>query len=602
MTGRLAEGTIIDGKYRIEKLLGEGGMGIVYQAIEVELERHVAIKFLRGEFMSNPQAVERFRHELRVLAGFNHTNITTLFTSFTWQGMPAMVMELVEGETFRNMVFRRGPIPEETSVPLVIQALLGVAEAHQRGIWHRDLKPENLMLNTAGTVKVMDFGIAKMEQVPGFTRTSTTIGTPHYMSPEQIDPHRFGMSGVDARTDIYSMGIVLYEMLAGEVPFSGPSEFSVQRAHLEERPQPPTVHYPHIRPEVTAAVFKAIEKDPSRRFQNAREFSQALQAALAGAPVQIADPVLPPSLLAMQGSAQPQLPPALPQQRGETVPVLTANQGAIVVEQARQTTPNQLNSTAAQTGLEEPSVPGNVLDALLNRWFGHTGRPRVVGAVAALLILCLFGGGAVGLVAVLRPNKLPPSNTFAGGGGGGSASIPASFTTPTQTPGPDPIVTKPEPTTSGDGSVNIGLPPSTQTPNPAPHNTATTKAPPSLPPSLPPLQPTVAGRWAGSFSSCSDSSLVQAAMSLNESPGGTADAVAVNGTMKVFTGGAYVTCGVNGNYSRTNHRLVIASSCPASVPLFLSASRRSILSVSGESEMTGTVAPENCTTATFHKY
>ena len=591
MTGPFAEGAIVDGKYRIEKFLGEGGMGIVYQAIEIELERHVAIKLLKGELTGNAQLVQRFRDELRVLASFNHPNITTLFTSFNWQGMPAMVMELVEGETFRNMVYRRGPIPEATSVPLAIQALLGVAEAHQHGIVHRDLKPENLMLNTAGQVKVMDFGIAKMEQNPGFTRTSATIGTPFYMSPEQIDPHRFGMTRADARTDIYSMGITLYEMLAGEVPFSGPSEFSIQRAHLEERPQPPTAYYPHIRPGVVAAVFKAMEKDPGRRFQTAREFAQTLQAALAGAPAEVIGPALPPSLPVKQNLASPGLLPQLKM----TAPLQPAAQSTNRGLQENE--PG--DRTVAESALSEPTPPVNALDALLNRWFGHTGKPRLVGAFAVLLLLCILGGGAAGLIALLRPNPLPASLDSSNGGDAGSS--PAPFTTPTQAPAPEPAKTMPNSGSPAGGSgVDIRLP-ATQT-NPKPHESATAVKPP-IPPPPPPAQPSiaVAGIWTGSFTGCSGSGLTQAGMNLTESSTGAADVIAVNGFMLVHTDKGNVRCGLNGIYRRANRALVISTNCPASVPAFLSASHLSRLSIFGADSMTGTVSPENCAAASFHK-
>jgi serine/threonine protein kinase len=599
MTGPLAEGVIVDGKYRIEKFLGEGGMGIVYQAIEIELERHVAIKLLKGELTGNAQLVQRFRDELRVLASFNHPNITTLFTSFNWQGMPAMVMELVEGETFRNMVYRRGPIPEETSIPFVIQALQGVAEAHQRGIVHRDLKPENLMLNTAGQVKVMDFGIAKMEQTPGFTRTSAAIGTPFYMSPEQIDPHRFGMTRADARTDVYSMGVTLYEMLAGEVPFSGPSEFSIQRAHLEERPQPPTAYYPHIRPGVVAAVFKAMEKDPARRFQSAREFAHNLQAALAGAPAGAIGPVLPPTLPVKQDPGSSLLPPQLK----KTAPRQPAGQSArLAVQQSQpdgQTVAQPMvDPTVAEPAFWEPSPPVSALDALLNRWFGHTGRPRLAGAVAVMLALCILAGGTAGLIALLRPNPWPASLVSLNGGGSAPASTP--FTAPAQTPLPEPAETAPKSGSPSSGSgVDIHLPPP-KTPPKTQDNPTPVRPPIHQTPSPQPAV-AIAGIWTGSFTGCSGSGLTQAGMNLREASAGADDVVEVNGFMLVHTGNGNVRCGLSGIYRRANRTLVISSNCPASAPAFLSASHQSLLSIFGEGRMTGTVSPENCAVASFNK-
>jgi len=609
MTGPLTEGTIVDGKYRIEKFLGEGGMGIVYQAIEVDLERHVAIKLLKGELTGNAQLVQRFRDELRVLANFNHPNITTLLTSFNWEGMPAMVMELVEGETFRNMVYRRGPIPDETSVPLVIQALHGVAVAHNRGIVHRDLKPENLMLNTGGTVKVMDFGIAKMEQATGFTRTSATIGTPHYMSPEQIDPHRFGMTRADARTDIYSMGITLYEMLAGEVPFSGPSEFSVQRAHLEERPQPPTYYYPHIRPEVVAAVCKAMEKDPAQRYQTAVEFSLALQAALSGAPaVVIAQPQQSPIVAKEMAATVREVtePATVARQLDKTVP--HQETAKVITTVAEPDTPKTwtpvANTTVPQTlspqaGFTEPDLAVTPPDSLLNRWFGHTGRPRLVASIVFLLLLCLLGGGIAGLVAILRPNPVPIAKGFSGGGGGGGGGS-NPFNGSSQTP-----QSEPKNANTDDGGVNIQLPPAGTSPKTGgvkPVTSGGQQTQQQLPPPLPALASLpVAGVWAGNFKGCSGSALTEAAISLKPAESSSDDVVPVIGTMLVHTDTGNVKCNVDGTYSKTRRSLVISSSCPASAPSFIAANHKSQLSLFAEGKMMGTVAPENCAVANFHK-
>jgi serine/threonine protein kinase len=267
-------GTVIKDQYRILELIGEGGMGIVFKALDVELERQVALKFLKAELGNNSVLIQRFRDELRTLAGFNHPNITTLFTSLTWEARPVMVMELVEGQTLSDMVANRGPIPSQICVPLIKQALSGVALAHRKKIIHRDIKPANLMLNTDGVVKVMDFGIAKIQNAPGLTRSNAGIGTSYYMAPEQI------RGAADARTDIYAMGITLYELLAGQVPFQGASQYDIEHAHISTAPEPPTMYYPHIPAYVVDAVMRSLEKDPSARFQTADEFSAALSDGL----------------------------------------------------------------------------------------------------------------------------------------------------------------------------------------------------------------------------------------------------------------------------------------------------------------------------------
>jgi len=257
--------------YRIDAKLGDGGMGVVYRAMDLELERTVALKFLHQELANSPDLLTRFRAEARAQAKLNHHNIATLYDFFIWQGTAVMAMEFVDGETLHEMILRRGPVPAQISVPLFRQALHGVAAAHRQEIIHRDLKPANLMLNRDGVVKVMDFGIAKVQSSNGMTRTNAVMGTSWYMAPEQIRNRP-----IDARTDIYSMGVTLYELVAGQVPFCAESEYEIQSAHVQLVPDRPTVHYPHIPENVVRAVMKALAKDPADRFQTVPEFLDAL--------------------------------------------------------------------------------------------------------------------------------------------------------------------------------------------------------------------------------------------------------------------------------------------------------------------------------------
>jgi serine/threonine protein kinase len=259
------------GVYRITQKLGQGGMGVVFKAVDTTLDRVVAVKLLNSDVAMMPELVERFRSEARVQAGLSHPNLTTLHAFLVWQGVPVMVMEFIEGETFQQMMARTGPIPAEACLPLFQQVLRGVGAAHRRGIIHRDIKPANIMLNEHGLVKVMDFGIAKVLGVSGATRTNMQMGTSWYMSPEQIM-----VEAVDARSDIYSLGVMLYEMLAGRVPFRADSEFAVQMAHMQTVPEPPTLFCPGIPPYAAAAVMKALAKAPGDRFASVEEFLTAL--------------------------------------------------------------------------------------------------------------------------------------------------------------------------------------------------------------------------------------------------------------------------------------------------------------------------------------
>ena len=258
--------------YKILEKLGEGGMGVVYKGVDINLDRTVAIKALNTELTGNPELEQRFRAEAKAQANLNHTNLATLYALLIEDGRPWMVMEFIEGETFEQMVQRRGPIPGAEAVPLFRQALLGVGYAHRMGVVHRDIKPSNIMLNKQGIVKVMDFGIAKVMGTRGMTKTGTQMGTAFYMSPEQVLNR-----AADIRSDIYSLGVTLYEMLTANVPFSGDSDYQVMTDHVNAPPPLPTKFYPYIPQGLQNAVLKALEKKPDARFQTVEEFGTALE-------------------------------------------------------------------------------------------------------------------------------------------------------------------------------------------------------------------------------------------------------------------------------------------------------------------------------------
>ena len=258
-------------QYRLDEIVGEGGMGVVYRAQDMNLERTVAVKVLGATLREDADFVARFRQEARIQAGLNHPNIATLFDFFVWNDMPVAVMEFIRGETLRTLVDRSGPIPAHIALPIFIQTLRGVAAGHKVGIIHRDLKPSNLMITDEGTVKITDFGIAKVRNNTGLTRVSTRVGSTSYMAPEQI----LGRP-VDERTDIYILGGTLYELLTGRPPFQGLSQFEIDTAHVREPPSVPAEFYTQIPPGVIAAVIRALAKDPSDRFATAEEFIAAL--------------------------------------------------------------------------------------------------------------------------------------------------------------------------------------------------------------------------------------------------------------------------------------------------------------------------------------
>ncbi|MDT5269807.1 MAG: eukaryotic-like serine/threonine-protein kinase [Acidobacteriota bacterium] len=255
------------GNYKIEQKLGEGGMGEVFRGLDMMLEREVAIKFLRPELASQAQVVERFRSEAKTLAKLNHPNIATLYSFMRAGDSFVMVLEFVRGVTLDHVIQQRGAIPVESAIPIFCQMLDGIQEAHDFGIIHRDIKPANMMLTDKGTLKVLDFGIARILGTARMTRQGNIIGTIEYMSPEQVRGFE-----TDARSDIYSLGMLLYEMLTARCPFDIQNEFELMKAQIEQYPMPPRQLNPAIPEVVEQAIWRAIAKDPAQRYQSAAEF------------------------------------------------------------------------------------------------------------------------------------------------------------------------------------------------------------------------------------------------------------------------------------------------------------------------------------------
>jgi serine/threonine protein kinase len=262
--------------YVIEGVIGRGGMGTVYRARHVHLETPAAIKILHEQFTDDPKIRVRFVNEARLLFELRHPNIVELREFFEDEGRLILVEEYVEGRSLGNLIGREmGPIPPEKALPLFMQVLEGIGHAHGRGIIHRDIKPGNILVSDDGRVWITDFGIAKIAGRKGVTQTGTHVGTLFYMAPELI---RGGQA--DGRSDIYSLGITLYEMLAGRLPFSlenDTSEFEIMRAIVEEELPDPRTYYPYIPEYLVEAIEKAMSKDPQQRFSSCTDFKAALQ-------------------------------------------------------------------------------------------------------------------------------------------------------------------------------------------------------------------------------------------------------------------------------------------------------------------------------------
>src|SRR6478609_5847736 len=269
-------GDVIAERYEVIGLVGTGGMSSVYKAHDQLLERNVALKVLHPHYGDDSEYVERFRREARAVAQLSHPNIVTVIDRGEADGHQFIVFELIDGENLKELVNRTGPLPVRRAVELALAVAEGLAFAHEHGLVHRDVKPQNVLLNGDGEAKVTDFGIARSLDVEhGVTQTGTVLGTSNYIAPEQASGQQ-----VDAQTDVYSLGVVLYELLAGEVPFPGENFVSVAMKHVNEPPPNILDVRGDVPLRVAAAIDRALEKDPAQRFPSMDAFSAELAGCL----------------------------------------------------------------------------------------------------------------------------------------------------------------------------------------------------------------------------------------------------------------------------------------------------------------------------------
>jgi serine/threonine-protein kinase len=259
------------GNYRVVARLGEGGMGTVYRAVDVMLDRDVALKVLRPELARQAALVERFRAEAVALARLRHEHIAALYGLDRQGEELVMVMEYVSGETLESRIARTGAMSWQEAVPVMRGVLSALGHAHVRGVVHRDIKPANVMIDADGMVKVMDFGIARLMGENRQTRAGVAVGTPSYMAPEQLRGE-----DVDGRTDLYAAGALLFELLTGRVAFQADSDYSLMMQQLHEAPAVPSTITPGVPRALDAAVARAMAKKPTQRFGTATDFSRAL--------------------------------------------------------------------------------------------------------------------------------------------------------------------------------------------------------------------------------------------------------------------------------------------------------------------------------------
>ncbi|MFI8517523.1 protein kinase [Streptomyces sp. NPDC085481] len=475
--GRYAGGSVANGRYQLRDLLGEGGMASVYLAYDSALDRQVAIKTLHTELGREQSFRERFRREAQAVAKLSHTNIVSVFDTGedTLDGavMPYIVMEYVEGQPLGSVlgadIQSYGAMPADKALKVTADVLAALETSHEMGLVHRDIKPGNVMMTKRGVVKVMDFGIARAMQsgVTSMTQTGMVVGTPQYLSPEQA----LGR-GVDARSDLYSVGIMLFQLLTGRLPFDADSPLAIAYAHVQEEPALPSSVNRSVTPAMDALVARALKKNPNERFPSAAamrdECLRVLSAGQTGAPVIVAggpvqsgsgvgSAVFPPvgqtPPPSVHGVQTPYQPTPQPSPYGVTTPAPAPAPSYGYPQQTPPPAP--VYQTPAPQPVPSPYTmqqqPAPVGGGVGGGGGSNRNMPVLVGAIAVALI------AVVGVIVAINLNKDDDPVKNAGGDPSQSSSVAAGHKGPDLTKTIDPKKCT-EPTESSDDPAKFEIP------------------------------------------------------------------------------------------------------------------------------------------------